>query len=149
MQRITNCILINDQRALLLQKPSKGWWVAPGGKMESGESIVEAAKREYREETGLSIDDLQLVSVFTVVVREEEEIVDEWMMFSFKTTNYKGSLFTHSPEGKLEWIPLTEILQLPMAEGDKFIFQHLDNDKPLIGTVHYTKDWELLYYHFD
>lgn len=53
MQRVTNCLLIKDEKVLLLQKPRRGWWVAPGGKMESGESIKEAVIREFREETGI------------------------------------------------------------------------------------------------
>lgn len=149
MQRITNCILLDENRALLLQKPSKGWWVAPGGKMESGESIAEAAKREYKEETGLSIDNLQLVGVFTIVVKDDEQVIDEWMMFSFKATEYEGTLFETSPEGKLEWIELDKIDQLPMAEGDRFIFQHIEKEKPLVGTFFYTKDWRLTNYRFD
>ncbi|MCY8461779.1 NUDIX hydrolase, partial [Bacillus spizizenii] len=33
MQRVTNCVLQTDDKVLLLQKPRRGWWVAPGGKM--------------------------------------------------------------------------------------------------------------------
>lgn len=53
MQRVTNCVLVKDGHVLLLKKPRRGWWVAPGGKMEQGESVREACVREYREETGI------------------------------------------------------------------------------------------------
>lgn len=53
LQRVTNCVLVKDGKVLLLQKPKRGWWVAPGGKMEQGESVREACIREYREETGI------------------------------------------------------------------------------------------------
>nr|MBR9646549.1 NUDIX domain-containing protein [Streptococcus sp. 11-4097] len=39
MQRVTNCVLIRDNEVLLLQKPRRNWWVAPGGKMERGETV--------------------------------------------------------------------------------------------------------------
>src|SRR5690606_32641596 len=96
MRRVTNCFLMDKDRVLLLQKPSKGWWVAPGGKMESGESIAEAVKREYREETGLSISKVQLASVFTVLMIDGENIFDEWMMFSFKAADFAGTLVENS-----------------------------------------------------
>ncbi|PAK45827.1 NUDIX hydrolase, partial [Bacillus licheniformis] len=55
MQRVTNCVLTSGDKVLLLQKPRRGWWVAPGGKMESGETVRDAVIREYREETGLYV----------------------------------------------------------------------------------------------
>lgn len=149
MRRVTNCFLMDKDRVLLLQKPSKGWWVAPGGKMESGESIAEAVKREYREETGLSISKVQLASVFTVLMIDGENIFDEWMMFSFKAADFAGTLVENSPEGKLQWVELAKVDELPMAEGDKIIFRHLQNDKPLLGTFVYTKDWKLMDYRID
>ncbi len=53
MQRVTNCVLIRDNEVLLLQKPRRNWWVAPGGKMERGETVRDSVVREYREETGI------------------------------------------------------------------------------------------------
>ena len=46
-----------DRHILLVRKP-KCRWTLPGGKVERGETIVGAAKRELREETGLGVDDL-------------------------------------------------------------------------------------------
>lgn len=40
--------------------PQKGFWAIPAGFMESGESMVEAAARETREETGVVLDPAQL-----------------------------------------------------------------------------------------
>jgi 8-oxo-dGTP diphosphatase len=36
--------------------PSQGLWSIPGGRVESGETLAEAARREVREETGLDVD---------------------------------------------------------------------------------------------
>ena len=64
LQRVTNCVLLKDGKVLLLQKPKRGWWVAPGGKMEQGESIREACIREYREETGIYLKNPKLKGIF-------------------------------------------------------------------------------------
>lgn len=147
MQRVTNCIVKKEGQVLLLQKPSRGWWVAPGGKMERGESIKEAVCREYREETGLQIQNPEIKGVFTIVIKEVDQIIDEWMLFTFVTKDIDGEMLTESPEGLLQWQDEAIITKLPMAPGDIFIFEHiLNSDEVIYGTFHYTKEFELLSY---
>ena len=48
------CVVVDDEdRALLVRRSDNGEWALPAGAMELGESIVECAARELREETGL------------------------------------------------------------------------------------------------
>ncbi|MDQ0206700.1 8-oxo-dGTP diphosphatase [Alkalicoccobacillus murimartini] len=145
MQRVTNCAVIKDDKILLLQKPSRGWWVAPGGKMESGETIKESATRECREETGLSVIDPELNGVYTIVIEENGQTVSEWMLFTFKAVDYSGTLLSQSPEGTLKWWKCNEVAGLPMAEGDQAFIEHVLNGKGIMfGTFYYTPDYQLL-----
>jgi len=63
----TTVVVLNDKREVLLQKRSEpyGVWGLPGGQIELGESTENAGKREVFEETGLLIDDLHLIDVFS------------------------------------------------------------------------------------
>ncbi|WP_416147161.1 NUDIX hydrolase [Salipaludibacillus sp. HK11] len=150
MQRVTNCILTKSNEALLLRKPSRGWWVAPGGKMESRESIRESVIRECKEETGMVINNPELRGVFTVVIEEKGSIVKEWMMFTFQANNFSGKLLNKSPEGELAWTPITKIPHLPMASGDYPIFDHVLYGEGLIyGTITYDENLNLLSYRLD
>ena len=50
---------------MLLQKRYDGGWGLPGGLMELGESLEDTAKREVLEKTGLVIEDLKLLEIFS------------------------------------------------------------------------------------
>lgn len=147
MKLITTCILKENNKVLLLQKPKRGWYAMPGGKMESGESIKESAVREFREETGLRLKDAELKGVFTFVVKSENknEKLEEWMMFTFYAEQYEGDLLEESAEGILEWVPVEEIAGKPMAEGDLHLMRHiLSSQSMLYGTFVYTADYRLI-----
>lgn len=145
MKLISTCILKENNKVLLLKKPKRGWYAMPGGKMESGESVKESAAREFREETGLCLQDLELQGVFTFVVKDGEEIKEEWMMFTFYAEQYEGELLEESDEGMMEWVPVEEVVDKPMAEGDLHLMQHiLSSQAMLYGTFTYTSDYQLI-----
>lgn len=145
MQRIANLLAIQNNQVLLLQKPRRGWYVAPGGKMESGESILEAAVREFQEETNAKPIDPQLKGVFTIIIKENEQVIDEWMLFTFVSHGIEGKPFEETREGKLGWHPIEALKDLPMAEGDRYNLVFATQQKGIqFGTFIYTKDYELL-----
>ncbi|PRR98386.1 NUDIX hydrolase [Bacillus sp. NMCN6] len=150
MQRVTNCVLHHEDQVLLLQKPRRGWWVAPGGKMESGESVKDSVVREYREETGIYILNPQLKGVFTFIIKEGDQIVQEWMMFTFMADSFTGKNVTESEEGILKWHDVKDVPHLPMAPGDSHILDFMLKGKGLLhGTFTYTPDFELIAYRLD
>jgi len=150
MQRVTNCILIDNDHILLLKKPSRGWYAIPGGKMERGETIKESVMREYREETALHIESPQLAGVFTFNIFKEEQPVQEWMMFTFVSYHYHGLLTDFCEEGELEWVRMDDIENYPMAAGDQKIFEHIRSSSSILyGAFSYTEDYDLLDYRFD
>ncbi|SET54343.1 ADP-ribose pyrophosphatase YjhB, NUDIX family [Salinibacillus kushneri] len=58
-------LILNENNELLLQQRIDGGWGLPGGLMELGESLENTARREVKEETGLNIDRLELLGVFS------------------------------------------------------------------------------------
>jgi ADP-ribose pyrophosphatase YjhB (NUDIX family) len=65
--RVGAAAIVRDSRGwILLEKRSDcGLWGLPGGRIEAGESVREAAVREVKEETGLNIEITQLLGVYS------------------------------------------------------------------------------------
>lgn len=51
--------MVSEGKLLLVRRgrdPGKGLWAVPGGKVDVGETLTEAVRREVAEETGLAVD---------------------------------------------------------------------------------------------
>ncbi|WP_447968304.1 NUDIX domain-containing protein [Nitrospira sp. M1] len=60
-------VVIRDERnwVLLEQRSDCGWWGLPGGRLEVGESITQTAMREVKEETGLDVEIIRLIGIYS------------------------------------------------------------------------------------
>lgn len=147
MQRIANLLILKEDKVLLLKKPRRGWYVAPGGKVDPGESIYEAAGREFQEETGATAIEPHLKGTYTMVIKDEQthNVVDEWMLFTFIAHDLKGMPFEETIEGILEWHPVESLKTLPMAEGDRTNLLFAVSQQGMqYGTFTYTEHFKLL-----
>jgi len=124
--------------------------VAPGGKMELGESIKEAVIREYYEETGIRLKNPSVKGIFTINIKENDQVTSEWMMFTFVADEFDGVNYDESREGIIRWHSVNDVHKLPMAPGDYHIIEHcLNGNGTVYGTFMYTPEFELLSYRLD
>jgi ADP-ribose pyrophosphatase YjhB (NUDIX family) len=57
-------VVIDQGRVLLIQREDLKIWALPGGAIDPGESVAQAAVREVREETGLEVELTRLVGIY-------------------------------------------------------------------------------------
>ncbi|MGL5711536.1 MAG: NUDIX hydrolase [Paraclostridium sp.] len=100
----TAVIVVTELNEILLQKRSEpyGSWGIPGGLIELGESTESAGKREVFEETGVVVEDLKLIGVFS---GEEDNYIklqngDEYyvVLVAYYTKCFTGTLFADGDE---------------------------------------------------
>ncbi len=68
-----DCVVFHGNAVVLIRRahdPFKGWYALPGGFVEVGETVEDAARRETREEAGLVVEDLRLIGVYSDAARD-------------------------------------------------------------------------------
>lgn len=118
MKDATLCYIFQGGKVLLQKKAKgrfgEGKWNAPGGKIQEGETPKQAAQREVREETGLSVSSLEekAVIIFT------EEGNPPFSVHVYTTNDFSGEV-KESEEGKLEWFQASDLPYQSMWEDDR------------------------------
>jgi len=120
-----------------------GLWNGIGGHIKEGESILDAAKRELKEESGLRSRHWQFCGEVMVDTQANPGIA----IFIFKVEELEGNL-QESNEGKLSWFDPIEVSQLPAVEdlptliGKVGRFQ--PNSRPFWGLYRYDQSDQLV-----
>jgi 8-oxo-dGTP diphosphatase len=137
MRQTSLCYIIKEGKVLLLYRNKKendaneGKWIGVGGKLEDGETPEECMKREVHEETGLEVMDYHYHGVILFV----SDKWDDEEMHLYSVTGYNGEIKASCDEGRLEWIDIQNVFDLPMWEGDKYFLQPLLGGKDKINMV--------------
>lgn len=115
---LTNMIMIRDAATgkLLVQNRIKNWcgFSFPGGHVEDGESFVDSAIREAKEETGLDVRNLKGCGV---IHWSNKLTHDRYLSFLYTTTDFEGELLDKSNEGENVWMSVDEIFAAKSTNG--------------------------------
>jgi 8-oxo-dGTP diphosphatase len=88
-----------------------------GGKMNPDEDVVSCMRREIREEAGIECTELTLRG--TISWPGFGPKGEDWLGFIFRIDRFEGTPYERNVEGTLSWVPVKDIMSLPMWEGDR------------------------------
>lgn len=113
-------IIIAGDRVVLVKRahpPIQGHWSIPGGVLEVGEMVREAAVREAREETGLIVEPGDLLGVYDRILRDPEHRVQyHYVLIDFLCHSVGGELVAASDAAEVRWFTRAELPALNLAE---------------------------------
>jgi ADP-ribose pyrophosphatase YjhB (NUDIX family) len=113
-------IIVEDGRVALIRRgrpPLEGQWSIPGGAMELGETLREAAQREALEETTLQVETADLLGVFDRIVKDEEgSVLYHYALVDFLCRRTSGELSAAGDAVDAKWFTAEEIDELGLAD---------------------------------
>jgi 8-oxo-dGTP diphosphatase len=112
-------ILIEEGRVLLVKRqhaPLAGEWSIPGGALEVGETLREAVAREALEETGLTVEPLELLGVFDRVLRDAAgQVQYHYVLIDFLCRRIGGEAAAGSDAEEVRWFERDQLNGLRLA----------------------------------
>jgi ADP-ribose pyrophosphatase YjhB (NUDIX family) len=111
-QLAVGAVVVHDGKLLMVQRgraPAEGAWTLPGGRVEKGEYIEDALRREVAEETGIAIELDRLLGIFEVVGDPHFVILD------YLATTEGGEPEAATDVAAARWVPLDEVESLELT----------------------------------
>ena len=106
-------VVVRGERALIVRRghePRKGEWSLPGGLLDLGESLADAARREIKEETGLDVQLGPIIETFDRVHRDAEgRIRYHFVIVDFVCWSDAGEPVAGSDAEAVAWVKGSEI----------------------------------------
>jgi 8-oxo-dGTP diphosphatase len=104
-------VVVDKGRVLLVRRgsePLKGHWSLPGGLLEVGESLSEGVVREVREETGLTVQPVELVELLDRIHRDSERVRYHYVIADYLCRVVSGDLKEASDAAAVRWVERVE-----------------------------------------
>lgn len=127
------CYLVREGQYLMLHRTKKDGdmnrdkWIGVGGKAEAGESPEDCVRREVLEETGYTLRSQRFRGIVTFVSGDVTEY-----MYLYTSEGFEGTE-KECNEGDLAWVPVGEVYDLPIWEGDRIFFRLLEEERPFFS----------------
>lgn len=114
-------VVLDRGRVLAVERnrePLAGQWSLPGGVVEAGERLADAVRREVREETGLEVEPVRLVTVFEKIMPDPQGRTEyHYVIADYLCRLIGGQLQAASDVSQARWLEPSELESYPVTEG--------------------------------
>ncbi|MFT3689679.1 NUDIX hydrolase [Paenirhodobacter sp.] len=109
--RGTDVLLVQRRNA-----PDAGLWGFPGGKIEPGETLTEAALRELQEETGLTGRAGEVITALDALSHAPDgTLAHHYVLIAVRISGVTGAPVAADDAADARWVPLARIAELPLS----------------------------------
>jgi ADP-ribose pyrophosphatase YjhB (NUDIX family) len=135
-----NVVVTNDASdVLLIRRTDNGNWALPGGAVDLGESLPQAAVRETVEETGITCEITGLSGIYTdpghiILYTSNGEVRQEFsVVLTARATG--GQLTPSSESSEVRWVPIADVAAYQMDRSMALRVRHYaeHRDSPYLG----------------
>src|SRR5690242_13148786 len=129
-------VIDDDNRIVLQRRRDNEMWALPGGKMELGESVEDCAVRETREETGLDVEVVGIVGIYSdpkhVFAYDDGEVRQEFSICLLARV-IGGTVEVSDESHEVKAFDPDEIAKLPMVDSIRLrVNDYLTGQAPAI-----------------
>jgi 8-oxo-dGTP diphosphatase len=114
-------VVFKDNKVLLVKRakhPARGLWAIPGGKVELGETLQQAAQREILEETGITILSKNPIYTFDVIEKDENnQIRFHYVIVDLVADYISGQPIPGDDAEEVRWVSSLELKNLDVNPG--------------------------------
>ncbi|CAM3438697.1 NUDIX domain-containing protein [Deinococcus saxicola] len=104
-----------DGRVLLARTTKwRGLWGVPGGKVDWGETLLDAVAREFREETGLILRDVEYAQTQEAVLSPEFHKPSHMLLFDYFARTDSVQIMPNEEIAEWAWVTLEEAASYPL-----------------------------------
>ena len=131
-------IVFRGDEVLLVKRgsePNKGRWSVPGGSLEIGETVEEAAVRETLEETGVGVQPLQVFDVRDYIDMEGEQVRWHYVLIDVLCAYVRGEPFPASDAENARFIPLRGLAEYDIAPSALEVLQDASAERTRFGDA--------------
>jgi ADP-ribose pyrophosphatase YjhB (NUDIX family) len=123
-----SAIVTNERREILMQRRvDNNFWALPGGTMDFGETIVQTAEREVREETGLDVRVDGIIGTFSDprhLIEYSDGEVRQQFNICFHAILLGGELRSSNESKEVRWIAQEQLKDLEIHHTTWLRLEH-------------------------
>jgi ADP-ribose pyrophosphatase YjhB (NUDIX family) len=123
----------DEGRILMIRRTDNDLYSIPGGQLELGETLADAAVREVREETGIECEVTEVIGLYSnpnhVIAYDDGEIRQEFSI-CFRAGVKSGSLKTSSESKEVRYISFDELAAIEAHPSIRLRIDHALNGSP-------------------
>ncbi|MGW4527061.1 NUDIX hydrolase [Amycolatopsis sp. NPDC004378] len=128
----------DEGRILMIRRTDNDLYSIPGGQLEVGETLAQAAVREVCEETGIECEITGVIGLYSnpghVIAYDDGEVRQEFSI-CFRANATAGELRTSSESKEVLWVAPSELNNLKIHQSIRLRLQHaMDNQSAVYFT---------------